>query len=100
MPITSSAKKALRAARTRELRNFARRSMVKSSLKSLEEAVEAGDAKTIASATTSAMSHVDRALKRGVIHKNTAARRKSKIAALSKKVVVAQTVAARRAKKG
>ena len=82
MPITKSAKKALRTALRRKERNYARRSTVKSSLKEVTDAVSAGDATKAAAAARLAMAQVDRALKGKVLHRNTAARRKSQIAKL------------------
>lgn len=85
MPITSSAKKALRVATRRKERNYARRALVKSSLKAVSDAVTAGDPKKAAAAAKEAMTQVDRALKRNIVHRNTAARRKSQIALLLKR---------------
>jgi len=84
MPVTSSAKKALRVSLKRRERNYARRATVKSSIKAVEEAVVTSDAAKIKEAVAHAMSQVDRARKTGVLPGNTADRRKSRIVALSR----------------
>ena len=85
MPRTSSAKKALRGSLVRRARNYTRRTRIKSAEKALLDAVESGaaDAKEKFAAAVQA---VDRALKRKIIHRNTAARRKAQLAKAMKKI--------------
>lgn len=78
MAITKSAKKAHRASLRKKALNDKRRSALRQSLK-VAKATK-GDVKALASAYQA----IDKALKRGLMHKNTAARRKSKIAKLLK----------------
>lgn len=94
MPITSSAKKALRTAERRRDRNYVQRSVVKTRISALEEALASGDAAKVAAARSQAMSAIDRALKRGVIPRNTAARRKAALARTIKLGGKAATAAA------
>lgn len=75
MAITKSAKKAHRASLRRKVFNDARKEALRGALKSVRTA-QKGDAKALAAAYKA----IDKAQKRGLIHKNTAARRKSKVA--------------------
>jgi ribosomal protein S20 len=81
MPITSSAKKALRGSLKKHAQNEARREAVRQTIKTVKKA--AGKA-TIAD-VASAYKAIDKALKRGIIKKNTAARRKALVSRLAKK---------------
>lgn len=78
MPITKSAKKALRSSKRKRVVNIARKDALKNSLK------EARSSKT-AESLSKAYQAIDKAMKRGLIKKNTAARRKSRIAAFLKR---------------
>jgi len=62
------------------LRNRMITSKVKSSVKSLDKAIESGDAAAIDSAYLNAVSTVDKAAGKGVIHKNAANRKKAQLA--------------------
>ncbi len=74
MPNIASAKKNLRKSRAAEIRNRAQRSQLRTALKKAK-APEATDA-----IRKSAAQLLDRAARKGLIHKNTAARHKSAIA--------------------
>ncbi len=79
MPNIKSAKKDLRKSRAAAVRNRAQRSALRTAVKK---------AKVLAAAAgerTAATSLLDRAARKGLIHKNTAARQKSKIAKLANK---------------
>ena len=76
MANTSSAKKANRVADRRRVFNLRRSKAMKDSVKTLEKGATAENLST-------AFKAIDKALKRGIIKKNTAARMKSR---LSKKV--------------
>lgn len=60
-------------------RNKAVRSNVKTSIRRVHEAVEAGDAAAAQEAAKVANRELDRAVSKGVIHKNQAANRKSAV---------------------
>ena len=77
MAITKSAKKAHRQSLRKKEFNDARRTALRGALKAIRSA-EKGDTKAIAAAYQA----IDKALKRGLIKKNTAARRKAKVAKL------------------
>lgn len=83
MPKIKSAKKAMRQARTRAARNRAQRSSLRTALKHVRAAATA-DAATAAYALAARV--LDQAARKGLIHKNNAARQKSRLAALVKKL--------------
>jgi small subunit ribosomal protein S20 len=78
MAITKSAKKAHRASLRKKVFNDARRKALRGALKAVR-----GGAKDPKSAAA-AYQAIDKALKKGLIHKNTAARRKASVAKLLK----------------
>ncbi len=77
MAITKGAKKALRQSKRKKTMNDARKRDLRDAMRGTRGAAK-GDAKAIASAYKA----IDKALKRGIIKKNTAARRKAKVAKL------------------
>jgi len=88
-----SAKKRIQIAERNRLNNKSYKSAVKTLMKSYMEAVDAYKANPTPEALESvnakqslAYSKIDRAVKRGVLHGNTGARRKSRIAVALKKV--------------
>lgn len=87
MANTKSAQKAVRVIERRTAVNKARRTRMRSSWRSVEEAIAAGDAKKAIEALRAAESETMRAVTRGIVHKNLASRKVSRlsgrIAALS-----------------
>lgn len=81
MANSKSALKRVRQTATRTARNRALKSAVKSARRATEEAVEAGQAAQAQEAYDTLASVVDKAAKRGALHKNTASRYKSRAAA-------------------
>lgn len=79
MPNIKSVVKDVLRSRARRLRNNAIKSRIKTAIKKTQSAIVAGDAEAITSAMSLTVSIVDRAAKRGVIHKNAANRRKSRL---------------------
>lgn len=79
MAITKSAKKAYRQSKRRKVFNDARKKALRDALKTVRPGVK-GDAQAL----SAAFQAIDKALKRGLIKKNTAARRKAKLARLLK----------------
>jgi small subunit ribosomal protein S20 len=63
----------------RRLRNKASRSELKTRARRALKAAEAGDAEAAATALREAQQHFDKAATQGIIHKNTAARRKARL---------------------
>jgi small subunit ribosomal protein S20 len=80
MANTKSAKKANRVIGRRTAVNKSRRSRVRSTWRGVEEALAAGDAKAAATALKQAESETMRAVTKGVLHKNTASRKVSRLA--------------------
>ncbi len=80
MPNTKSAEKAMRQSKRRHEFNLKIKSEVKQSLKEVRRLIKAGDKSKAAELMREAMSALDKAAKKGVIHKNNAARRKSRLA--------------------
>lgn len=72
-----SAKKRARQSERSRMRNASARSMVRTSLKKVVTAIEAGDKEAATSAYQAAMPLMDRYASRGLIHHNKAARHKS-----------------------
>ncbi len=84
MPITSSAKKAIRVSARKKLVNDRRTRAMKDEVKKVEKAVKAGKKEDAAKMISVAFAAVDKAAKRGVIKKNTASRKKARLARLIK----------------
>ncbi len=80
MANTASAKKMIRKIARRTHVNRLRRARMRSSLRRVEQALAAGDAAQAARVLRAAQVEVMRARRRGVIHKNTAARKISRLA--------------------
>ena len=84
MPNTKSAKKRLRQDLERRERNRAAKSSVKTQIKKVISALRVGKIDVAETEYRAAASHLDRAAGKGVIHKNNAARRKSRLQAVIK----------------
>ena len=72
-----SQKKRIRTNEIARVRNKAIRSELKTVIKHVKAAVEAGDKAAAQAAATTASRKLDKAVAKGVIHKNQAANRKS-----------------------
>ncbi len=83
MANTPSAKKAVRKIAARTAVNKSRRSRVRSFIRKVEDALLAGDKVAAQAAFVAAEPELMRAVTKGVIHKNTASR---KVSRLSKRV--------------
>ena len=79
MPNIKSAKKRVRIAERNNLRNKAIKTNLKTTVKKANAAIDNKDANS-ADAARLAIKKIDQAAAKGVLHKNTAARRKSAIA--------------------
>ncbi len=77
-----SAKKRILVTATRTERNKAIRSKIKTYTKKVEAAVAAGDKTLAAAELKAATTEIDKACSKGVYHKNTAARKVSRLANL------------------
>ena len=83
------AKKAIRKIERRTEVNTARRSRMRTFLRKFEEALTAGDATAAKDAFVVAQSELMRAVGKGVVHKNTGARKVSRLHARLKKLATA-----------
>lgn len=82
MAITSSAKKAIRTSARKRVFNLRRKNAVRDAAKSLEKALSAKNLKEAQALLPAAYKAIDKAMKRGVLKQNTAARKKSRLAHL------------------
>ncbi len=79
MANTESAKKRNRQMLKRRERNRAHTSRLRTAVKSLRNAIAEGDSKTAQELLTPTLSIVDSVARKGVIHRNAAARTKSRL---------------------
>jgi small subunit ribosomal protein S20 len=77
----ASAKKSIRQTERRSAVNRARISRVRSFIKKVESAISAGDKKTAAAAFKEAQPVIHRGVRAGVLHRNTASRKLSRLSA-------------------
>jgi small subunit ribosomal protein S20 len=80
MANTKSARKATRQIARRTEINKARRSALRGSVRKIEEAIASGDRAAAAAALKAAEPVIMRAAQRGVVHKNNASRKVSRLA--------------------
>ena len=73
----------------RRLHNASRRSSMRTYIKTVIKAIEAGDVEAAKTSFIKAQSMIDNAASKGLIHKNTAARAKSRLSARVKKLSLA-----------
>ena len=76
-----SAKKRAKQTVVRNSRNVAQRSMLRTAVKKVVKALDANDAASAEAAFASAQPLLDRMAARGLIHRNKAARHKSRLTA-------------------
>ncbi len=77
----ASAKKRARQSEKRRTRNVAQRSMVRTTIKKVVKAIESKDKAAAIAAYTEMVPVIDRYATKGMIHKNKAARHKSRLSA-------------------
>jgi small subunit ribosomal protein S20 len=80
MANTKSARKATRVIARRTEVNKARRSLMRGSVRKVEEAIASGDRAAASAALKAAEPVIMRAAQRGVVHKNNASRKVSRLA--------------------
>jgi small subunit ribosomal protein S20 len=76
---TKSAIKRLRSAERRRLHNREYRGRARTAVKRARQLIEAGQAEEARQAVRAAVSALDKAATKGIIHQNNAARRKSRL---------------------
>lgn len=79
MANTRSAVKRMRQTAVRTLRNRAAKSAMRTAVRRFRDSVAAGDRAAAEASLRLAVGMVDRAVKKGVAHRNTAARKKSQL---------------------
>ncbi|MFR2775171.1 MAG: 30S ribosomal protein S20 [Anaerostipes sp.] len=77
-----SAKKRIKVIETKTARNKAIKTKVKTYIKKVEAAVAAGDKAVANEALTACISEINKATSKGIYHKNTAARKISRLTKL------------------
>jgi small subunit ribosomal protein S20 len=76
---SAQARKRARQAEVGRKRNASQRSMLRTYIKNVIKAVEAGDAQAAQSAYAKAVPVIDKSAGKGLIHRNKAARHKSRL---------------------
>ena len=79
MANTASARKRIRQTERRTVRNRARRSRLRSFVKKVETAIAGGDKALAAEALRLAQPEMQRAAGKGIVHRNTVARKLSRL---------------------
>ena len=95
MPIIKSAKKRVRTAEKAAIRNSKTKRSLKGALKAFHRAITGGTDAT--EAKSKAQSAIDTATKKGVMHKNKAARKQSQLARAAKAAGTAKPAATKKA---
>ena len=87
MPNIKSAKKRVNVAERNKTRNHAYKSSIRTAIKRISEAIqEKEDTAAVQTKVSTAFSLIDRAVLKGILHKKTGARYKSRIALKVNKV--------------
>ena len=86
MANSPQAKKRARQAENRRNHNASLRSVVRTMIKKVDSAISSGDAAAAKAAYDSAVPVIDRMADKGIIHKNKAARHKSRLNSQVKKL--------------
>ena len=84
MPITQSAKKALRGSLAKKAMNDRNKKNIKEAVKKIEKLVKEKNKAEAKKLLPQAYSVIDKASKRGVIKKNTASRKKARLSKITK----------------
>jgi small subunit ribosomal protein S20 len=79
LPNTRSARKQVRVTEKRHLRNKSIQSLCKTNITKAERLIFSGELESAQEAVVAAISSLDKAAEKGVIHPNNAARRKSRL---------------------
>ena len=90
MPITSSAKKALRASVHKAAFNLKRKDAISDTVKKIKKLIVAKDLKKAEAMLPTAFKAIDKACKTNLLHKNTASRKKSRLAKMLAKAQAAK----------
>jgi small subunit ribosomal protein S20 len=84
MPITKSAKKALRSSKRKRVFNLRKKDVLLKTIKQVKKLVATGKAKEAKAMMPKVQKIIDKSVKTGVLKGNTGARKKSRISAMIK----------------
>ena len=87
MPNIKSVIKDVKKSRQNHLRNISAKSALKTFVKKSKMLIAKGEAGSIAASVSETCSVIDKTAERGIIHKNAAARRKSRIMKSANKAI-------------
>ncbi len=90
MPNIKSAKKRMRQSIKRTARNRVRKEKLKKAVKSFKGALAAGEAQAVGEELKKVTRAIDKAKVKGILHKNTASRRKSRLAKAANRVAASK----------
>ena len=85
-----SAKKRILVAEKNRIRNVAFKSSIKTAVRKVLELANAGQKEKLKSALSKAYQLCDKAVSKGILHKNTAARKKSRLTKAINKIAAAK----------
>jgi small subunit ribosomal protein S20 len=80
MPNIKSAIKRVKTNESRRLRNASQKSALRTAIKTFENTASTGNVESAKTALVQATKKIDKAASKGLIHKNTANRKKSRLA--------------------
>ncbi len=86
MPITRSAKKALRNSGKKRLFNKRKKDAVNKAIKNLKSLIQKKDVKVVAEQMKNVQKILDKSVKTGLLKLNNASRKKSRLVAMIKKI--------------
>jgi small subunit ribosomal protein S20 len=86
MPITTSAKKALRSSHKKRSFNLKKKELINKTVKQVKKLVAEKKVKEAIALMPQVQKILDKSVKTGLIKKNTASRKKSRISAMIKKI--------------
>jgi small subunit ribosomal protein S20 len=81
MPNHKSAEKRVRQSERRRVINRSNRARLRTSIKKLQGALAGGNVKELNSLLPTTVSEIDKAVQKGVLHRNAAARQKARLTA-------------------
>ena len=85
MPITTSAKKALRSSRRKREFNLAKKDLISDAVKKIKKLITEKKVKEAVAFMSQVQRVLDKSVKTGLLKKNTASRKKSRLHALLRK---------------
>ncbi|HUC20622.1 MAG TPA: 30S ribosomal protein S20, partial [Candidatus Polarisedimenticolaceae bacterium] len=99
MPIIKSAIKRVKQSAKRRSHNLQVKRAIHQDVRAFTDALSSGDTKATTETLRAAISEIDRAVKKGTIHRNTASRRKSRLQKQANNVEAAPKAKAKTATK-